>query len=95
MRRLGDLPPVHPEDDVVLPDAGPEGGPARPHRLHEDGLVTGEGEPVALGVADHEQVPGEEKKQERMNGGKIFLSRMTLSTEEDRSIGRPIDGMDD
>ena len=36
---LGDLLPVHLDDDVALPDPGPVGGPARPNCLHPGGFV--------------------------------------------------------
>ena len=55
---LGDLLPVHLDDDVALPHAGLVAGPARPHRLDPTWLVSTEGQTVAwrgreLGLSEH------------------------------------------
>ena len=58
---LGDADAVDADDDVILPDSGAEGRSARPHRLHEDRLVPGEGQSVAQCILVHQEIPEEKK----------------------------------
>lgn len=55
VRGLSHILSVHLHDDVVLANSGPIGRAALPNRLHEDGLVAGQGEPVAVLVPAHDQ----------------------------------------
>jgi hypothetical protein len=56
--RFGHVLTVDLHDDVVFPDAGAVGGSAGPHRLHEDGLVSGQSQAVAGFVATDDQGSG-------------------------------------
>jgi hypothetical protein len=56
--RFGHVLAVDLHDDVVFPDSGAVGGSAGPHRLHEDGLVAGQGQAVAGFVATDDQGSG-------------------------------------
>ncbi len=56
--RFGHVLAVDLHDDVVFPDSGAVGGSAGPDRLHEDGLVAGQGQAVAGFVATDDQGSG-------------------------------------